>query len=92
MNFQPLKNKVLIKRDETVKEINGILLAEAAQKPELFGTIVALGTTTDESLELGQRIIFGKVDGVRIDNKYVGEDGEFLLMEDKQIKGIVTNV
>lgn len=87
----PLKNRVLIKRDEAPKEIGGIIVPDAAQKPETFGEIVAIGSTADESLKIGQRVIFGKVDGTPIANKYVGQDGDYILMEDKQIKGIVEN-
>lgn len=87
--FEPLKDKVVIKRDEKVAEINGIVVPEEAQKREIFGTVAAVGPTAIKDLTVGQRVFFGSGDGVPIDSKYFEESGEYVIMSDSQVRGIV---
>ncbi len=87
--FKPLKDRVVIKRDAVVTEISGLYVPEAAQKKELFGTVVATGPDVVKELKAGQRVIFGKSDGVDLDSKFFTELGDYILVRDEQVRGIV---
>lgn len=87
--FKPLKDKVVIKRDESKEEIGGIVIPETAQNREIFGTVISVGSEALEDLEPGQRVFFGKGDGVSIPKEYFTEPGDYIIMSDSQIRGIV---
>lgn len=90
--IEPLGKRVIIKRDPAKTEagtgVNGlaIVIPEAAQKPELSGTVLATGPAV-EDVKVGDRVIFGKLDGQDINSKYTGEENCIILNEE-QIKGI----
>ena len=78
---KPLADRIIVQPDppEELTE-GGLLIPEKAREKPLRGTIVAIGTgTNDEMMVLknGQRILFGKFSGVPIT---VGDE-EFLIMK-----------
>lgn len=87
----PLKDKLIIERDKAATHTeSGLVIPEGAQAKELTGTIIAVGADVDADLVVGSRVLFGKVDGVAIDSKYIGRDGDFILVKDEQIRCILT--
>lgn len=84
-----LKNRLIIKRDEAKKESGGIIIPDKVQEPELTGTVVGVGDEVKESLSVGDRVLFGKSDGVSLDAKYVGSPGDYIIMDETQIRGIL---
>lgn len=87
--IEPLNKRVLVKRDETKTEVNGILLAASAQRQENSGTVIAIGPEVTE-VRVGERVLFGKIDGVPIDVKYCDnvKENNFILINEEQIKAI----
>ena len=95
MNFNPIGQRVLIKRkaaDE--KTAGGLIIPEAAKERPSEGTVRAIGTgTTTESgslipmsVSVGDTVLFGKWSGTEIEI-----DGESLLIvEESDILGIVS--
>lgn len=85
--LKPLGKRVIIKRDESkVETESGLLIPDAAQKPELSGTVLAVGPQTEE-VTIGQRVIFGKFDGQNLDSKYTDEEN-CIIINEEQIKAI----
>lgn len=86
--IEPLKNRLIVKRDETKTETeSGFIIPDAAQRKELTGVVIATGPDVEE-IKLGNRVIFGKVDGVGLSNKYFEEQGDFIMLREDQIKAI----
>ena len=83
--IEPLFARVLLER-ETLKS-SSIIIPQTAEKrnaPEI-GVVVAVGPHADHSIELGQKVIFGRHAGDWI--KY--KDKEFYVVADEDIIGIV---
>jgi chaperonin GroES len=86
--IKPLKDRLLVKRDETQTETEGgLIIAEVAQRKETSGIVFAIGSDVTE-VKVSDRILFGRIDGVDIKNEYVGEDGDFIMLREDQIKAI----
>lgn len=88
--LQPIGDRVLIKRD-AVKQYteSGLTIPKAAQTTEERGTVIALGTKVEEGLEVGQYVLFGKHDGVAVESRYIGQEGDFILVRDGMIRAIL---
>jgi chaperonin GroES len=93
MNFKPMFDKVVIKPDdEETMSPGGLHLPPSDERPSK-GTIVAVGpgtraedgTLTPLSVQVGDRIVFGKYAGSDI--KIDGED--FVIIEEESILGIL---
>jgi len=94
MTFQPLNDRVTIKRDET-EEVSsgGIILADTSQEKPSRGTVVAVGngvlTNVGQKLipldvKPGDEVLFGKWAGTEI-----SIDGDNLLVvKESEIFGI----
>ena len=94
MKFQPLHDRVLIKRlQEEEKTKGGIIIPDTAKEKPMEGEIVAVGPgARDEKGNLvpldvkkGDRILFGKWSGTEI--KLDGT--ELLIMKESDIMGIL---
>ena len=95
MKVKPLGDKLLVKRDEAqTKTESGIYLPESAKDQPKTGKVMAIGNgilnkDTGEylpfSVSKGDRVIFSSYSGteVKID------DGEFLIMTEDDILGII---
>ena len=94
MKFNPLHDRILIKRieeKETVK--GGIVIPDTAKEKPQEGEVIAVGNgkKTDEGkiipldVKAGDRILFGKYSGteIKIDNE------EFLILKEEEVLGVV---
>ncbi|MGA2984002.1 MAG: co-chaperone GroES [Terriglobia bacterium] len=94
MRFNPLHDRILIKRieeKETVK--GGIIIPDTAKEKPQEGEVVAVGNgkKTDEGkivpldVKAGDRILFGKYSGseIKLDNE------EFLILKEEEVLGVV---
>lgn len=85
--LQPLKNKILIQRDEAPTETAiGLFIPETAQKKETTGTILAIGNEVDEVLKTGQKVLFGRLDGYDVDPKYCDGRKDCILIKNEQVR------
>ena len=69
MKFNPLEDRILLRRDEAEKEkkVGSILLPTTAIEQPLTGTVLAVGTGRfvgekfiENRLKVGDRVVFGK--------------------------------
>jgi chaperonin GroES len=94
MKFNPLHDRILVKRieeKETVK--GGIIIPDSAKEKPLEGEVIAVGNgrKTDEGkiipldVKAGDRILLGKYSGteIKIDNE------EFLILKEEEVLGVV---
>lgn len=88
----PLKNKVLVQKDEPKKETEeGILIPEIAQEKDavIHGTVLAVGPNLKEPVKAGDRILFGKHDGFAIDVNYCDGHERCVIIADNQVRCIL---
>jgi chaperonin GroES len=94
MKFQPLHDRVVIRRAEgDVKSKGGIIIPDNAKEKPQEGDVIAVGPgSRDDSgklipldVKLGDIVLFGKWSGTEI--KLDGED--LLIMKETDIMGIV---
>ena len=94
MHFRPLHDRVVVRRIEAEEKTSGgIIIPDTAKEKPQEGEVVAVGPGARDdhgalvalSVEVGDRILFGKWSGteVRID----GED--LLIMKESDILGIL---
>jgi len=95
MKFQPLGDRVLVKRsdDADQKSAGGIIIPDTAKEKPQRGSIVAVGPggvsddgkRTPLEVKEGDVVLFGKYSGTEI--KLDGE--EFLIMHESDILGVL---
>lgn len=87
MSFQPLGNRVLIKRQEqTNKTASGIIIPDSAKEKPLEGTVIALGKDAiEEGISEGDVVVFPKYGGTEI----TINGTEYLIMNSDDILGIM---
>jgi chaperonin GroES len=94
MPFRPFHDRVLVRRikaDE--KTVGGIIIPDTAKEKPQEGEVLAVGTGTRNengevtplSLEVGDRILFGKWSGTEI--KLEGED--LLILKESDVLGVL---
>src|SRR3984885_10229050 len=94
MKFNPLHDRILIKRieeQETAK--GGIIIPDSAKEKQQEGEVVAVGNgkKTDEGkiipldVKPGDRILFGKYSGseIKVDNE------DYLILKEEEVLGVV---
>lgn len=85
MNFQPLGNRVLVKRiEEANTTSSGIIIPDSAQEKPSTGEVVAVSKEVSV-LSTGNTVIFGKYAGNEIS---LGVD-KYLVLDVDDIFGIV---
>ena len=94
MNFKPLNDRLLVKReDELTETSSGILIPDSAQEKPLRGHVLAVGegktgddgTLRPMDIQVGEKVLFGKYAGTEI--KLTGE--EHMILREEDILGIV---
>ena len=94
MRFQPLHDRVLIRRvAQEEKTAGGIIIPDTAKEKPMEGEVVAVGpgATGDDgkvrplSVKAGDRVLFGKWSGTEV--KMDGE--ELMIMKESDVMGIV---
>ena len=94
MKFNPLHDRILIKRieeKETAK--GGIIIPDSAKEKQQEGEVVSVGNgrKTDDGkiipldVKAGDRILFGKYSGteIKIDNQ------DYLILREEEVLGII---
>ena len=94
MKFNPLHDRILIKRieeKETAK--GGIIIPDSAKEKPQEGVVIAVGNgkkTEDGKIipldvKAGDRILFGKYSGteIKVDNE------DFLILKEEEVLGVV---
>ena len=85
MNFQPLGNRVLVKRvEEANTTVSGIIIPDNAQEKPSRGEVVAVSKEVTE-LENGNQVLFGKYAG----NEVSFEGTKYMVLEVDDIFGII---
>lgn len=94
MNFKPLGDRVLIKRDDAeTKSAGGIIIPDAVKEKPYIGTIIEAGPgainerndITPMNVSKGDRVMFAKWAGSEI---YI-DDELFLIVPEKDIIGVM---
>ena len=85
MNFQPLGNRVLVKRvEEATTTMSGIIIPDNAKEKPSRGEVVAISKDV-EALKISDQILFGKFAGSE-----VTLDGEkYVVLDIEDIFGII---
>jgi chaperonin GroES len=94
MELQPLDDRVVVQRDEAVKETpGGLTLPDSAQKIPQLGTVLSVGQgkllangkRAKLSVQKGDRVLFGKYAGTE-----VGESSDkLLILREEEVLAIV---
>jgi chaperonin GroES len=94
MRFQPLHDRVLIRRvAQEEKTAGGIIIPDTAKEKPMEGEVVAVGpgARSDDGeirpldVKVGDRVLFGKWSGTEI--KLDGE--ELMIMKESDLMGII---
>jgi co-chaperonin GroES (HSP10) len=84
MRIVPLNDNVLIKPlKEPEKRESGLVVPESDKGEVLTGEVIAVGKNADEILQEGKQVAYAKYSGHEI--------GEYLLISEKDILGIIEN-
>jgi chaperonin GroES len=85
MNFQPLGNRVLVKRvEEATTTASGIIIPDSATEKPTAGEVVAVSKEV-EVLVTGNRVLFGKFAG----NEVAFEGTKYIVLDVEDIFGII---
>lgn len=84
---RPLKDQVVIERDEPIeKSPGGILIPDAARDRQMArGTIRAAGPESKEKLKEGDRVLFSKYAGVEVSIRGI----TYLIIREENILAVV---
>jgi chaperonin GroES len=95
MSFQPLYDRVLIKRLDADEKVGGLFIPESAKEKPLHGEVVAVGpgarlddgNTRTPAVKTGDRVLFGKYagDDVQVDGS------KHLIMRESEILALIEN-
>jgi chaperonin GroES len=87
MSFQPLGNRVLIKREAQVNTTaSGIIIPDSAKEKPLEGKVVAVSKEAIEAgLSEGDTVVFPKYGGTEITIAGI----EYLIMSSDDILGVI---
>jgi chaperonin GroES len=94
MKFNPLHDRILVKRIEEKEAVKGgIIIPDSAKEKPLEGEVIAVGNgkkTEDGKIipldvKAGDRILLGKYSGteIKIDNE------EYLILKEDEVLGVV---
>jgi chaperonin GroES len=85
MNFQPLGNRVLVKRvEEATTTASGIIIPDNAKEKPSRGEVVAVSKAVTE-LENGNQVLFGKFAGSEVSF----EGTKYMVLDVEDIFGII---
>jgi len=85
MNFQPLGNRVLVKRvEEATTTPSGIIIPDSATEKPTVGEVVAVSKEV-EVLVTGNKVLFGKFVG----NEVAFEGTKYIVLDVEDIFGII---
>ena len=94
MNFQPLADRLLVRRIEEQETVRGgIIIPDTAKEKPMEGEVIAVGpgarredgTIQPLDVKAGDRVLFGKWSGTEV--KLDGE--ELMIMKESDILGVL---
>ncbi|WP_309499185.1 co-chaperone GroES [Sulfurovum sp.] len=87
MAFEPLKNRVLVTREEQSNTTaSGLYIPDSAKEKPLEGKVVAVGPTAKEDgISVGDTVVFASFSGMEI----TIEGKEYLILLSKEILGLI---
>jgi len=85
MNFQPLGNRVLVKRvEEATTTMSGIIIPDNAKEKPSHGEVVSVSKEV-EVLKIGDQVLFGKFSG----NEVTIDGEKYIVLDVDDIFGII---
>jgi len=85
MNFQPLGNRVLVKRvEEATTTMSGIIIPDNAKEKPSRGEVVAVSKEVEVLVD-GNQVLFGKYAG----NEVSFEGTKYIVLDVEDIFGII---
>lgn len=89
--WQPLGNRVLVKRSEAPTVKGGILLPDSAKEKPRQGEVLSVGPGKkdkdgkwkDTSVQVGDKVLFSTYAGVTLNTE--DQDGEYLILSEDDI-------
>ena len=86
-NIKPLGNRVVIKPEEAVEKTqSGIYLPEGAKEKPQSGEVLAIGTSDEIEVKVGDKVLYQKYAGTKIEDS---EKQELLILEQTDILAVV---
>ncbi|HIP41725.1 MAG TPA: co-chaperone GroES [Campylobacterales bacterium] len=87
MSFQPLGNRVLIRRvEQTNTTASGIIIPDSAKEKPLQGKAIAVGKLAiEDGINEGDTVVFSKFGGIEITLDGV----DYLVLGSKEILGVM---
>jgi chaperonin GroES len=87
MAFEPLKDRLLVKREEqTNQTASGLYIPDSAKEKPLEGTVIAVGPEAKEDgINVGDIVVFANFSGLEI----VIEGEENLILLSKEVLGLI---
>ncbi len=87
MAFEPLKDRLLVLREEKATQTaSGLYIPDTAKEKPLEGTVTAVGPEAKEDgINVGDRVVFANFSGMEI----VIEGKEYLILLSKEVLGLI---
>ncbi len=87
MAFEPLKDRLLVKREEQSNQTaSGLYIPDSAKEKPLEGTVIAVGPEAKEDgINVGDTVVFANFSGLEI----IIESEENLILLSKEVLGLI---
>jgi len=87
MAFKPLKDRVLVEREEQSNTTaSGLFIPDTAKEKPLEGKVIAVGPDAKEDgISVGDIVVFANFSGMEI----VIEGNEYLILLSKEVLGLI---
>lgn len=87
MAFKPLKDRVLIEREEQASQTaSGLYIPDSAKDKPLQGKVVAAGPIArEDGIDVGDMAVFANFSGMEI----TIEGKEYLILQSKEVLGLI---
>ena len=88
MNFIPIEDRVLVKREEEVtKTSSGIYIPDSAKEKPQRGEVLAVAKKVEEDIKVGGTVVFSKYGAVDL----VLDNEEYVVLKVEDILGVIKN-
>lgn len=87
MAFKPLKDRVLVEREEkSSTTASGLYIPETAKEKPLEGKVIAVGPIArEDGIDVGDTVVFANFSGMEI----TIEGKEYLILLSKEVLGLI---
>ncbi len=86
MNFTPIDDRILVKREEeATKTASGIYIPDSAKEKPLRGTVVAVSEKVEKDVAVGDTVVFSKYGAVELNLN----DEEFVVLKLEDTYGVI---